>query len=1771
MSADPFDIDIFISHHMPGDAALGDETAWVREFHVDLEAVLTERLGQRPNIWRDITAPRTLQPDTIKALNKSKLFLPILSPAFYESQLGLEELLEFTRAAERTGGLQINNYSRIFKIERMPIARSREREVLADLLGYRFYEESKDGSELLLFGRKAEEGREQYYRVLSDLASDIERTLKSLDELTRRRTTAGSEELSDGGSKEVFLAYSYQDQALAEELITYLKILRRRGLITGWHARVVELREVARREVDPRVNTASLILPLFSPDFLASNYAVDVDMQRAMQRHAAREALVIPIILRSSGLSYSLFERLQVLPKDARPVVSWELRDEAFLNIIEGIESALSQSQVDPTAPDVIGTFSAPDSVKIFIAYSRKDDELRMELEPHLLSYYRRDGLIRGWRDREISDWVEGQSEIDPAVETADLILLLVSADFIASDYCYDAEVVRAMERHNRGEAVVIPIILRPTTWSHTPFGKLQALPRDGTPVMRWADRDHAFASITEGILRAAERLTAYRPSTRETGSPQSDQPPPAPRRMKLFLSHASADAAIVRSLYEYLRVAGTEPWMDIMSLTPGNIWEKETVDSIRASDVALVCLSRNSVNRRGYIQREIEYILEAAAERPERQVFLIPVRLEECKVPNKLSQWHWVDLFREGGYQLLLRTLRSVARERGLLIPELLSGTEIPVEESRPRRQRVNALLEPGDFLQHRYEVIERISSGELGAVYYAKDRELGNLPRAIKELIPAHLDDSQREKAVADFHRESRLLASLEHPSLPRIYDYFYDDAASRFYLVMQYISGGTLLERLSASPSGRINEETVTEWSLQLVDALDYLHGREIVFRDLTPANVMLDEQRGRVMLINFGIAHNIAPQQEEGITTIRTTAYSPPELFSGRVEPRSDIYSLGAMMFHLLTGSEPRENSVRGPDFSKPSPRQLNPNISSDMARIIMRAIERDPERRFGSAAEMRDALAEHLEKMRSGAFAWLARLPLSLRNVVASAEGLRLELNDEQLSTEHLLWGLCQMRTGLTRSLLRLTHNDQQIEQGLQELIGVVAPITRRQLKPISDSQLSGVPLSANCLEALNRARDISNRLLVAEKDLLAGLLDVPGSRAAGWLSDRLGLPAETLFDIIISERTNNKILERLLVPSHRPQPSKEAPAAAVQYRVGLTRPAEAVPVGGDFDAVLYLSPIESDGEVGLFEVPRDEVVGAELNVFLDAPGFHINGAPEASLPLDAGSPDGDGAPTQQKARFRLSALLPGPTRIAADLYLDSVYKGKVEAEVEVAGIDEVRLLEQGGGARARAAEQPDLTLRIRTVWEEDGSGHSFHFQMSSPRPAAGYVQGGGRSRTFPAGEVARIQSMLEATLQDAAGAAPEDARLRLMSFGRFLFENVLPEEARTILREPADDLRTMLVLADQDAWLPWELLHNGRFFLTERFAIGRWLSEMGDTLSYEFPLGTVEVGYYDGVSEQAARTWAELLRPPYREEAELTPRVLPGGGLSDLQLATSLRGLHLIRDADFRGPAERARLPVKYEGEGVGADIARAVQPIKLNLRRNRPLVSLSYLSAGVPEVTAIEQTWMATFVRAGCSAFVGPLWAVRSEIESAFLSSFYSRLWFGESLASAFQTARWQARVTVPDSLDWLAYVLVGDPLARPYRPVQGAGYAVVEPVGREIDDPVPPGREARFRVSLRRRPPIWHGGRVIDVTETLSFEQLRVHVMTFGLQVTPASPVTLTLTPGGDYLGWFKLVAPAEGAEASYVVQVYFVDGSVPVHSLMFTHQIGSAGGSQ
>ena len=176
---------------------------------------------------------------------------------------------------------------------------------------------------------------------------------------------------------------------------------------------------------------------------------------------------------------------------------------------------------------------------KVFFSYAHEDEELRDKLETHL-ALLKRQGVIATWHDRRIGPGDAFADEIDAALETSDIVLLLVSADFLASDYCHDIEMRRALERHEQGLAHVIPVILRPCDWHSSEFGHLNAVPRDGKPITKHATLDEGFVQVAEAIRSAAQEASG--PAAPAPSQPLRDQRPAPDRSSNLRIPRTFSD-----------------------------------------------------------------------------------------------------------------------------------------------------------------------------------------------------------------------------------------------------------------------------------------------------------------------------------------------------------------------------------------------------------------------------------------------------------------------------------------------------------------------------------------------------------------------------------------------------------------------------------------------------------------------------------------------------------------------------------------------------------------------------------------------------------------------------------------------------------------------------------------------------------------------------------------------------------------------------------------------------------------------------------------------------------------------------------------------------------------------------------------------------------------------------------------------------------------------------------------------------------------------------
>src|SRR5687768_15475421 len=172
-------------------------------------------------------------------------------------------------------------------------------------------------------------------------------------------------------------------------------------------------------------------------------------------------------------------------------------------------------------------------------------------------------------------------------------------------------------------------------------------------------------------------------------------------RPLKVFLCHASADKPAVRKLYRYLRSKGMDPWLDEFKLLPGQRWQEEIPKALYASDAIIVLLSKNSITKEGYVQREIKFALDKALDMPEGRIFLIPARIEECEIPESLKSYQWVDLFQKNWNRRLMSSLNERITQLGLTLLSNVGETQPPVTSSPSHAQFISSEVEESPIEQ--------------------------------------------------------------------------------------------------------------------------------------------------------------------------------------------------------------------------------------------------------------------------------------------------------------------------------------------------------------------------------------------------------------------------------------------------------------------------------------------------------------------------------------------------------------------------------------------------------------------------------------------------------------------------------------------------------------------------------------------------------------------------------------------------------------------------------------------------------------------------------------------------------------------------------------------------------------------------------------------------------------------------------------------------------------------------------------------------------------
>ncbi len=272
-----------------------------------------------------------------------------------------------------------------------------------------------------------------------------------------------------------------------------------------------------------------------------------------------------------------------------------------------------------------------------------------------------------------------------------------------------------------------------------------------------------------------------------------------------------------------------------------------------------------------------------------------------------------------------------------------------------------MSEILTPDTILRERYRVIELVGQGGMGAVYQAEDTRLDGRICAIKEVIPNLSTSKQyQEQIQAAFHQEASILARLDHPNLPKVSDFFVSDG--RDYLVMDFVPGQDLRELIENArhKNSFIDEKEVLTWAKQLMDALEYLHQQNppILHRDIKPSNIKLTPN-GVIKLVDFGLVKLLVPEDNKTISVLQgqaTIQYAPLEQIggdSGHTDNRSDIYSAGATLYHLLTNTPPpdaKTRYIRGKNQPTLTIKDINKTVSTQTEQAILHALELHPEDR-----------------------------------------------------------------------------------------------------------------------------------------------------------------------------------------------------------------------------------------------------------------------------------------------------------------------------------------------------------------------------------------------------------------------------------------------------------------------------------------------------------------------------------------------------------------------------------------------------------------------------------------------------------------------------------------------------------------------------------------------------------------------------------------------------------------------------------------------------
>jgi hypothetical protein len=779
----------------------------------------------------------------------------------------------------------------------------------------------------------------------------------------------------------------------------------------------------------------------------------------------------------------------------------------------------------------------------------------------------------------------------------------------------------------------------------------------------------------------------------------------------------------------------------------------------------------------------------------------------------------------------------------------------------------------------------------------------------------------------------------------------------------------------------------------------------------------------------------------------------------------------------------------------------------------------------------------------------------SRLSESGEQALLWAESLRRSTNGGAIYSEYILAGLFQNRDGFAYRLLTLFDGEDEVLPRLEALANKLTntQVSIQAIKPVSPEFLAALVFSLNTERALQMANDLAKEY-VSSRDILAGLLITTESWASQWVAELLQIDQPTLYHLLLQEPDERTLLATIRQASKRAQ-SPTKPTALEKI---IQIDAQVIPAQVETGKATYLHFDINFLGSGI----QAQNLQGEITLMIQTDAAYIpDGQNILTLPITA---------EHIEAVIELQARIPGQHTIQIFPYYNRKRLSAASARLDILPTNQPVRLELPDPAGPRPVPQPDLTIRAYTNQQGEDDLLNLDYVLYSPHPALLIPGTSAGSIKLKRSEIARRMARLAQSLQVTSEGYIQTSEA-LAATGNELYDLLFPEPLKKLYQEIHEKIRHILILTDASLWIPWELIkphglgwkHN---FLGASYYLGRWVDGWGGLRRAEFPIGQVALVQGAGIEKYcSANEWNDLFA-----EGDL-PRLVqrlfidsPGSYAEAMAYTSPVWGLHFAMISERLGTFRKEVIPV--DASQFDAD---KVRDYALDLHAKRSLVTFSSLTPTTETaLSEVETRWLPTYIQSGASAFVSTLWSTPPDVDRLFWQSFYREIWNKRSLGEAVFNARHVLRQAYPDRWDWLAYFLVGDPMAVGYLPRPGDGFVTLECLKHDIRQPLTIGKRYSFLASLRDVPPVWHQERLYR-SSLENWGQPSVHIFAPAFDIKPEIVLPLEEVGPGIHQTRFELTP--QRAQSSDVF-IKFVSESREVrHTISFSLNIAGKGGNQ